>query len=61
MTARPDGSDERARRLRERFAAASPRPAAEPKRPRPPGARTPLLIWAILLALSVVQAIFRSL
>ncbi len=52
--------DERARRLRERFAAASPQ-AAKPRLPKPPGSRAPLVIWAILLGLSVLYAIWKSL
>lgn len=55
----PD-KDERARRLRERFAAASPQ-AARPKLAKPPGARAPLVVWAVLLGLSVVYAIWKSL
>lgn len=55
--------DERARRLRERFAAASPQPA-RPKPPnlaKPPGANASLVIWAVVIGLSIVYAIWKSL
>lgn len=55
--------DERARRLRERFAAASPQPAKPkpPKLARPPEANASLVVWAVVIGLSVAYAVWKSL